>query len=192
MAGSGNDRINQSELARRMDVTRQYISKLVRLGKLTMDSDGLVDYEKAVREIESASDSDQRRAARTRRIRQRQKKEVGAASVPVGTRDKGLKAGELDRMLRVATLKERAAKAQLKELEYAHKSGEYLKKSEVIEDAQKFAEYLSRRMGGLGSRVALQLECDCRRAVEVKEVVDKEVEDSLLIAIKDSKYARVE
>lgn len=164
-----------------MGVTRQYISKLVRAGKVTRGDDGLIDYDQAVAEIKRASNPDQKRAQETREIRSRKPpKEVRRS------------ADELDRMLRVATLKERAAKAQLKELEFAHKSGEYLKKSEVQRDARAFAEYLKSRGDSLGSRIALQLECEHHAAVEVQEIIDKEWRAMLTTAIKRSELASME
>jgi hypothetical protein len=50
------DRINKAELARRLDVSPPYISKLIRLKKLKFDDDGLIDYDEAVKQIKNSSE----------------------------------------------------------------------------------------------------------------------------------------
>jgi hypothetical protein len=49
------EKINKSELARRLEVKPPYISKLVKSGKLTFDDDGLIDYKEALRQLNAST-----------------------------------------------------------------------------------------------------------------------------------------
>lgn len=45
------DKINKTELAKRLNVKPPYISKLVKSGKLTFDEKGLIDYNEALKQL---------------------------------------------------------------------------------------------------------------------------------------------
>jgi transcriptional regulator with XRE-family HTH domain len=50
------ERINKSELAKRLGKTAPYISKLVKQKKLNFDKDGLIDYEKALNQLNQTAE----------------------------------------------------------------------------------------------------------------------------------------
>ncbi len=50
------ERINKTELAKRLNVSAPYISKLVRLKKLKFGDDGLIDFDDAVKQIRNSSE----------------------------------------------------------------------------------------------------------------------------------------
>jgi hypothetical protein len=79
----------------------------------------------------------------------------------------------------MAQLRHRTAKTKLAELELAERAGRLVEVDEVRADARRTADLVRTRLLALGDRLAQQLACDCRRAVEVKVLIEREVSDAI-------------
>lgn len=97
--------------------------------------------------------------------------------------------GELldDELLR-AQIRERRAKAALARMQVELARSDVIPRAEVVADATRAASEIRTSLRSLGSRVALRLECDCRKAAEVQAIIDREI-NTVLAVLNRTRFA---
>ncbi len=86
---------------------------------------------------------------------------------------------DLGRQLLEAQTRERKAIARLRELELEHESGRFVELAAVQRDGEDTAERVLAVLRALPQRVAMRLECSCRRAAVVEHEIAIEVERAI-------------
>jgi hypothetical protein len=76
-------------------------------------------------------------------------------------------------------VRERNAISKLRELELEHESGRFVELAVVRRDGEDAAERVLAILRAMPQRVALALECSCRRAAVVERVISEEVERAI-------------
>ena len=140
--------MNQSELAERVGVSRQYINKLVLDGKITV-TDGHVDLEEAAFEFDIP-----------KKILEKNIEEMTAAELR-GLRDSISSPDQQEpnpnEMYRDARARKTNAEASKKELELREARGELIEAEQVKRDAAHCAKQLQSSILNVPDRVAAQL-----------------------------------
>ena len=158
--------ITQAELARRLGVTRQYINKLVRDGKIQKVGKK-IDYESACESIKMITDP-----ARSK-ISEDKKEE--SVETPMPAKNSGGKRPPT--FAEAKTMKE-IYSAKLAKLKYEEEAQILIKKSDIYEKAHIVGRNIKQVLLSLPARVMEQLavETDPRK---VNQILEKEVRDSL-------------
>lgn len=148
--------ITQSELARRLGVTRQYIYKLVKQGKISKEG-SLIDFDKASKAIQMIADP-----ARSSSIDSKSELDVDMDG---------------SSFAEAKTMKEIYG-AKLAKLKYEEEAGMLILKSDVKNKAHEVGKNIKDVLLSLPARVMdeLSLESDPRK---VNSILEKEVRDSL-------------
>tara|TARA_R110002012_G_scaffold63674_1_gene167484 strand:+ start:93 stop:581 length:489 start_codon:yes stop_codon:yes gene_type:complete len=148
--------ITQSELARRLGVTRQYIYKLVKQGKIAKEGK-LVDFDKASKAIKMIADP--------------------ARSSAIDSKPAQLDEESDQSFAEAKTMKEIYG-AKLAKLKYEEEAGMLILKSDVKSKAHEVGKNIKEVLLSLPARVMdeLSVESDPRK---VNSILEKEVRDSL-------------
>jgi phage terminase Nu1 subunit (DNA packaging protein) len=148
--------ITQSELARRLGVTRQYIYKLVKQGKIVKEGK-LVDFDKASKAIKMIADP--------------------ARSSAIDSKPAQLDEESDQSFAEAKTMKEIYG-AKLAKLKYEEEAGMLILKSDVKGKAHEVGKNIKEVLLSLPARVMdeLSVESDPRK---VNSILEKEVRDSL-------------
>jgi transcriptional regulator with XRE-family HTH domain len=157
------DLVSQAEFARQIGTSRQYVNRLVRERKIPTIG-RKIPLRRALRAYTAGKDPRQ---------------EVGAELRGHGQHDAPEGSVELSQRIKMAQLRHRTAKTKLAELELEERAGRLVSVDEVRADARRTAALVRTRLLAMGDRLAQQLACDCRRAVEVKVLIEREVSDAI-------------
>lgn len=93
------------------------------------------------------------------------------------------------RRLELAMTRLREAQAKLRENEVERQSGKFIERAEVERDCAELAERIIAVLRAIGARVALSLECPCRRAAVVKAKIEDEIERAIA-QLHESKWVK--
>ena len=174
------DKITRAELSKRLGVSRAYITQLYKAGKLTVDSDGLLDFDQARKEIEAYKDFNrdpQRQAAEKKRknnevikLQTELQNEIEKAQekvdalVPKGFKyisiedvDK-LSTEQVGRETQKTKLIRETFEAMIRELEYYEKLGSLVSVDDILESNRKVAASIRNKLVSIPSNIAPKLE----------------------------------
>jgi len=158
--------ISQSEFAKRIGKSRQYVSKLALSGRLVLDGKK-VDYKKSLSIMKSEQDparDGQRAWSKTQKgdgpKKASLKKQSGVIKSGTGKNGPGRSDGidpkvlETSKALQQAKLQKEINDSKLKELEYKKAVGEVLPISQVVEANAKIAEIVRTKLLSIPNKVA--------------------------------------
>lgn len=177
---SNNDGvISRHELAIELNVSRQWIIKLIKNGVIPVNPDNTIPRRAA---LEAYSAYQEQQAAK-KEERQAAKMIRGKSAAParaVPNIEESVNNGMT--YSKAKTAKEAYA-AKLKELEYKEKIGELVKKEDIERMATDLAEKVRGKLMTVGVRIAGL--CEGRTAREIEELIDTEINAALADLRKD-------
>lgn len=146
-------RVNQSEFAKIANVNKSTVSRWIKAGRIKIGGDGLLDVDEGLRQRNlTESPEPHHQAAKARIDEDRAQAQAQTDFAPQGgsqePQDKSLNQVELISIrLKMATMKEREAKAEMANLELDKAAGLLVERSEIefvlTDIAKTFAEKLS-------------------------------------------------
>ncbi len=153
------DEYTQAEIANRFNVSKQYISKLLKLGKLVLNENKKIDYNHAKMVFESIKND----------IENKDKKRqdtINKASI------------EDDATYNQVLIYKLKIEAETKEFDLKKKKNEVLSKDELLAAMQLIAQELKDNLLNISNRLApnLSLEKDTKK---IKDMLDNEIRLSL-------------
>lgn len=177
---SNNDGvISRHELAIELNVSRQWIIKLIKNGVIPVNPDNTIP-RRAALEAYSAYQEQQAAKKEERQAKTASGKKTASARSAVPNIEESVKDGMT--YSKAKTAKEAYA-AKLKELEYKEKIGELVKKEDVERMATNLAERVRGKLMTVGVRVAGL--CVNRNVREIEEIIDTEINAAMAELRKD-------
>jgi hypothetical protein len=176
------EKINTTELARRLGISRQRVNELSRKGKLTRGPDGKWDPDKAHAELGRTLDSQQERRAKVETPRSKVERgfplrEPDPDGLPM--------TGSTHEMFNRARAAKEIAIAKERQLDLRLRQGELLEASEVERVWTEALTSFKNRLLSLPDKLAPKMAA-CSNVLECRAIMDQEVR-KVLSALSESK-----